>query len=94
MSIKDVNRAAGKPSFQSSTLLKDDFYWNSSLAVDGNFHQYNASETRTCSSTAMNPTPWWYVDMEGLTRMEYILVYGQAGRFMDFVRRHIKCYKP
>lgn len=75
----DLNRAVGKPAFQSSTLERDGFMWNASLGVDGDFNQYNASETRTCSSTMSSDSPWWYLDMEGIARIDYILVYGQAG---------------
>ncbi|KAL4230214.1 hypothetical protein ACF0H5_010599 [Mactra antiquata] len=78
----DLNRAVNKGTNQSSTLTRDGFSWLASFAVDGNFDQSNSSSTQTCSSTdssAGDTIQWWSVDMETVSRVDFIVVYGKAG---------------
>ncbi|WAQ98172.1 MEGF6-like protein, partial [Mya arenaria] len=76
----DLNRAKNKPAAQSSTEFAYGFNFSASLAVDGNWEQAEPNKSRTCSLTKTFPpdvNPWWYVDMQGVSRIESVLVYGR-----------------
>ena len=80
--LTDTNLAKGRQAYQSSTLLDDSgFLWNASLAVDGNNNQISPNESMTCSATAGTEVPWWYVDMDRITVIDSVIVYGRQGKF-------------
>ncbi|XP_060588341.1 multiple epidermal growth factor-like domains protein 6 [Ruditapes philippinarum] len=76
----DTNRAINKTARQSTTLSAGGVDFTADLAVDGNFEQSGPS--RTCSATqpapADNNPPFWFVDMDNVTRVDYVVVYGKA----------------
>ena len=78
--LTDTNRAKGRQAYQSSTL-NSVFLWNASLAVDGNNNQMSPNESMTCSATAGTEVPWWYVDMDRITVIDSVIVYGRQGKF-------------